>query len=171
MKHNLVLAKDLIGVGGLPKTIQGIHKKAKNEGWTKEAVALPGVRGRSFAYALEDLPSHVQQILSLMKMNNGGGLAEKSAEAEPQAYSVSARLMMLLNELSTDEMAGLVNLLSRKGVETALALLNEKNLQLLQLSEEEKERLLALHEAKKGASISSEEDDLNHPTHKRVSRA
>lgn len=168
MKQKMVLAKDLIGVGGLPKTIQGIHKKAKNEGWAKEAVALPGVRGRSFAYAFDNLPEHVQQILSGLKDDFIEYQTDRTARKTANPISLQQRLTMLFSELSEGEMAGLVNLLTRKGVETVLLLLDEQNLQLMRLQTEEKERLLALHKAKKGASSDSQENELTNLTHKQA---
>ena len=129
MKHGYILAKDLVNIPGLPSTVQGIHKRAKAEGWSKEAVPVPGVRGRSFAYRVNDLPSHIQGLLK-------AGIEEDS-EVIPDDFPADVpsqqKLMMLLGELSEQERQGLVRLLSRKGVESILLLLNDLNFKLLNL--------------------------------------
>ncbi|WP_241482447.1 DNA-binding protein [Muribacter muris] len=46
--------KDILGVGGLPTTVQGVTKKAKLENWERRRKA--GVRGNVFEYHLHSLP-------------------------------------------------------------------------------------------------------------------
>ncbi|MDA3977932.1 DNA-binding protein [Gallibacterium sp. AGMB14963] len=53
--------KELVGVGGLPTTVQGITKKAKLENWQRRRVA--GVKGNVFEYYVGDMPPAVQQAL------------------------------------------------------------------------------------------------------------
>ncbi|AWX14592.1 ci repressor-like protein [Mergibacter septicus] len=53
--------KELVGVGGLPTTVQGITKKAKLENWQRRRVA--GVKGNVFEYYIGDMPLAVQQAL------------------------------------------------------------------------------------------------------------
>ncbi len=53
--------KELVGVGGLPTTVQGITKKAKLENWQRRRVA--GVKGNVFEYYVGDMPLTVQQAL------------------------------------------------------------------------------------------------------------
>ncbi|WP_025123330.1 MULTISPECIES: transcriptional regulator [unclassified Serratia (in: enterobacteria)] len=76
------------------------------------------------------------------------------------------RLVDMLNLLSDEELEALTKQLMRKGVETILQLLDEDNIKYLQLPDEERERLMALHEAKKGASEDNQDNELSRPTHK-----
>lgn len=91
-------------------------------------------------------------------------------EHEPPLYPPSdgleAAWLMVYKTLRKEELEALMGLLLREGTKGILSLLNEKNqyknetyktvteleCALLQLPIEEKERLMALHEAKKGAS-------------------
>lgn len=56
--------KDLLGVGGLATTVQGITKKAKNEGWERRR--KEGVKGKVFEYHYTSLPLSVQAQLGFM---------------------------------------------------------------------------------------------------------
>lgn len=60
-----ITSKDLLGVGGLPTSLAGLHKRARSEGWEKRSVSVQGIRGRTFAYRLKDLPPHVQYLLGM----------------------------------------------------------------------------------------------------------
>lgn len=53
--------KELVGVGGLPTTVQGITKKAKLENWQRRRVA--GQKGNVFEYYVGDMPESVQRAL------------------------------------------------------------------------------------------------------------
>ncbi|WP_075321677.1 transposase domain-containing protein [Histophilus somni] len=50
--------KEILGVGGLPTTVQGITKKAKLENWERRR--KEGVKGNIFEYAFTSLPQAVQ---------------------------------------------------------------------------------------------------------------
>lgn len=76
------------------------------------------------------------------------------------------KLVEILSFLTSDERQQLTELLVRKGVETVLYLLDENNLKFLQFPDDEKERLMALHEAKKGAFEDNQDNELSRPTHK-----
>ncbi|MDX3950714.1 DNA-binding protein [Pasteurella multocida] len=55
--------KELLGVGGLATTVQGITKKAKKENWRRRRVT--GVKGNVFEYYVKDMPLEVQKALGL----------------------------------------------------------------------------------------------------------
>lgn len=58
--------------------------------------------------------------------------------------SIETKLLTLLGTLSNDEKQSLFEVLARKGVETALYLLDEDNIKLLQLDRVMKEKILGL---------------------------
>ncbi|WP_249962217.1 DNA-binding protein [Histophilus somni] len=55
------LIKNLLGIGGLPSTPQGVLLNAKKENWQRRRVA--GVKGNIFEYYVGDMPLSVQQAL------------------------------------------------------------------------------------------------------------
>ncbi|EDU2969803.1 bacteriophage CI repressor [Salmonella enterica subsp. enterica serovar Manhattan] len=90
---------------------------------------------------------------------------------------LEAAWLMVYKTLSKEELEALMGLLLREGTKGILTLLNKKNQHknetyktvtelehaLLQLPAEEKERLMALHEAKKGASEECEVTSPKNP--------
>lgn len=63
----------------------------------------------------------------------------------------------MLSFLTEDERSSLAAVLARKGVETVLYLLDEKNIKLLRCGDQEKDRMLAVFEEKKGTSAFGED--------------
>ncbi|AWX13101.1 hypothetical protein CEP49_06150 [Mergibacter septicus] len=55
--------KNILGIGGLPTTVQGVTKKAKSENWERRRKA--GAKGNVFEYAFTSLPQEVQAELLL----------------------------------------------------------------------------------------------------------
>ncbi|MFQ1016140.1 DNA-binding protein [Avibacterium paragallinarum] len=55
------LVKNLLGIGGLPNTPQGVLLNAKKGNWKRRRVA--GVKGNVFEYYVGDMPLTVQQAL------------------------------------------------------------------------------------------------------------
>lgn len=90
----------------------------------------------------------------------------QEAELVTTADAATNRLVELFSLLQQEDRDNLVRLFSLKGIETVLALLDSVNLQFLQLPNDEKDRLIALHEAKKGALETSEGNELTHQTKK-----
>ncbi|CFQ99358.1 Bacteriophage CI repressor helix-turn-helix domain [Yersinia frederiksenii] len=78
--------------------------------------------------------------------------------------------MMVYESLNADEAGALLRVIHKKGVDgiVELATANSLDIELLQLPTEEKERLMALHEAKKGASESGVENTSGGQSQKRV---
>ncbi|EFX3330563.1 TPA: DNA-binding protein [Shigella sonnei] len=120
-----VPASELLGVGGLPTSLAGLHKRARNEGWEKRSVTTPGVRGRAFAYRLQDLPEHVAAIVS--------GQLQTATKPSNKA-SKANELMKIMDSLSEQEKEILIHTLKRKGVEKLLEFCSQENQELISLT-------------------------------------
>jgi hypothetical protein len=137
MNSEWVLAKELLGVGGLPGTIQGIHKRALKEGWDKTDIIQDGVRGRSIGYKISSLPEQVQLALS--------GEIIKPTDAhkqKPAQHKEEDRLQVFLDVLSEEEKDELAMVLARHGVALLLNLIDNDTPELLQLSPSRKKLAL-----------------------------
>lgn len=89
--------------------------------------------------------------VSLEWLTTGTGEPPKNPQrANPEGRE--DKLVDMLSFLTEDERKGLTEVLARKGVETVLYLLDEKNIKLLKCPDREKDRMLALFEEKRGAS-------------------
>ncbi|ECB1322038.1 DNA-binding protein [Salmonella enterica subsp. enterica serovar Panama] len=122
-----VATKYLLGVGGLPSTLAGLHKRAKNEGWQKRSITVPGVRGRTFAYRLQDLPLHVQSIL--------GVEGEQPIKVSQENQNTSTNeLVNIIEALTKEEQAKIIHILKRKGVEKLIDFCDEENQELISLT-------------------------------------
>lgn len=62
MNEQWLQLKSLVGLDGLPKTIQGITQKAKSEKWIRRRVV--GVKGRIYEYSINSLPETIINNLS-----------------------------------------------------------------------------------------------------------
>lgn len=60
---------EILGVAGLPKTVQGVTKKAKLENWNRRLIQ--GRKGKTFEYYVGDMPIAVQQALGLDVIKEG----------------------------------------------------------------------------------------------------
>lgn len=67
---------ELLGITGLPKSRQGLNKRAREEGWEKRK--RKGVQGRAVEYARESLLQEVRKRLQIREM----------AEMSPPAYTI-----------------------------------------------------------------------------------
>lgn len=101
------LAKELIHIPGFPTTPQGVNKRARLENWKKRAVAVPGARGRSFEYHIDNFSPEIQAIL------NDAKFLSKNQSLTPLEYEWLA----LFRTLSETEQASLLHILRRKGIE------------------------------------------------------
>ncbi|MCW2256055.1 hypothetical protein M2263_002146 [Providencia alcalifaciens] len=101
------LAKELIHIPGFPSTPQGVNKRARLENWKKRAVAVPGARGRSFEYHLDNFSTEIQAVLNQSAfLSNEQGLTSQEQE-----------WLTLFQALSEPEQASLLYTLRRKGIE------------------------------------------------------
>ncbi|MEZ9430745.1 transposase domain-containing protein [Vibrio splendidus] len=81
-----ILAKDLLGVAGLPETPQGISYRARKEGWQKQQAK--GVKGRVLEYRVSTLPVQVQTALMRKqgKVQIGDQVLELPKKKSEQSY-------------------------------------------------------------------------------------
>ncbi|KHN50346.1 DNA-binding protein [Pectobacterium fontis] len=110
MKKEWFATSELVGVGGLPKSRQGLNKRAREEGWEKRR--RKGVQGRGVEYAFHSLPDTVKKSLSL--------------EIEPSVYAVKqpaalAVWIQIYQQLSEKERNELIAYILRVGVSATLS--------------------------------------------------
>ncbi|MBW5892969.1 DNA-binding protein [Pectobacterium polaris] len=110
MKKEWFATSELVGVGGLPKSRQGLNKRAREDGWEKRR--RKGVQGRGVEYSIHSLPDTVKKSLLL--------------EIEPSAYSAKqpaalAVWMQIYQQLSEKERDELIAYILRVGVSTTLS--------------------------------------------------
>ncbi|ASY82099.1 Cro/Cl family transcriptional regulator [Pectobacterium polaris] len=110
MKKEWFATSELVGVGGLPKSRQGLNKRAREDRWEKRR--RKGVQGRGVEYSIHSLPDTVKKSLLL--------------EIEPSAYSAKqpaalAVWMQIYQQLSEKERDELIAYILRVGVSTTLS--------------------------------------------------
>ncbi|GKW42123.1 putative DNA-binding transcriptional regulator [Pectobacterium parvum] len=110
MKKEWFATSELVGVGGLPKSRQGLNKRAREDGWEKRR--RKGVQGRGVEYSIHSLPDTVKKSLLL--------------EIKPSAYSAKqpaalAVWMQIYQQLSEKERDELIAYILRVGVSTTLS--------------------------------------------------
>ncbi|MEI7267318.1 DNA-binding protein [Pectobacterium versatile] len=110
MKKEWFATSELVGVGGLPKSRQGLNKRAREDGWEKRR--RRGVQGRGVEYSIHSLPDTVKKSLLL--------------EIEPSVYSAKqpaalAVWMQIYQQLSEKERDELIAYILRVGVSTTLS--------------------------------------------------
>ena len=67
MEKSWLAPDELVGIAGLPKSRQGVNRRAREEGWEKRR--RKGVQGRAVEYAFDSLPQMVRQRLQLKEMS------------------------------------------------------------------------------------------------------
>lgn len=110
MKKEWFATSELVGVGGLPKSRQGLNKRAREDGWEKRR--RKGVQGRGVEYSIHSLPDTVKKSLLL--------------EIEPSSCSTKqpaalAVWMQIFQQLSEKERDDLISYVLRVGVSTTLS--------------------------------------------------
>lgn len=109
MKKEWFATSELVGVGGLPKSRQGLNKRAREDGWEKRR--RKGVQGRGVEYSIHSLPDSVKKSLLL--------------ESESPPYSIKqpatlAVWMQIYSQLSETERNELIAYILRVGVSATL---------------------------------------------------
>lgn len=97
---------------------------------------------------------------------------EEPTKTDNERAAMRAAWEVIFNSLGDDEAKALLSLFVLRGVQGVIKLAQERETAadiLSRLDADEQERLLALHEAKKGAPTDSEGDELNDPTHRHAS--
>ncbi|WP_312857162.1 DNA-binding protein [Acerihabitans arboris] len=105
MKKEWIATHELIGVGGLPKTRQGLNRRAREEGWHKRR--REGARGKAVEYAWQSLPETVRKTLSLRC---------SAAEYQLPAQEPSSTWLEIHRQLSSAERDFVVSFILREGV-------------------------------------------------------
>ncbi|MCV9878779.1 DNA-binding protein [Brenneria izbisi] len=107
---------ELVGVGGLPKSPQGLNKRARDDGWEKRR--RKGVQGRGVEYSIRSLPYEVR---SSLKMNENMPPAYQ-AEKQP---ALLTSWVHIFNQLSESEQSRLINFILREGTRAMLSRLED----------------------------------------------
>ncbi|CAJ0994689.1 hypothetical protein NVIRENTERO_01539 [Sodalis praecaptivus] len=105
IKKEWIATHELIGVGGLPKTRQGLNRRAREEGWQKRR--REGARGKAVEYAWHSLPDMVKKTLSLRT---------NLAEYQLSPQETSATWNEIHRQLSDAERDFIVSFIVREGV-------------------------------------------------------
>ncbi|KAA9002764.1 putative DNA-binding transcriptional regulator [Affinibrenneria salicis] len=103
---------ELLGIGGLPKSPQGLNKRAREDGWEKRR--RKGVQGRGVEYAFESLPEPVRHALLMQEQAS----PEYRVEKEPDPLAV---WVQVFQQCSQQEQEQLVNFILREGLVAMLA--------------------------------------------------
>ncbi|PWC09520.1 Cro/Cl family transcriptional regulator [Brenneria roseae subsp. americana] len=106
---------ELVGIGGLPKSPQGLNKRARDDGWEKRR--RKGVQGRGVEYSIRSLPHEVRSSLVMEESMSPAYRVEK----EP-ALLVS--WIHIFNQLSESEQSQLINFILREGTRAMLSRLD-----------------------------------------------
>ncbi len=105
IKKEWIATHELIGIGGLPKTRQGLNRRAREEGWHKRR--REGARGKAVEYAWQSLPDSVKKTLSLRSSN---------ADYSLSAQEPSTTWIEIHRQLSSAERDFVVAFVLREGV-------------------------------------------------------
>ncbi|MEH2920509.1 DNA-binding protein [Samsonia erythrinae] len=108
---------ELVGVGGLPKSPQGLNKRARDDGWEKRR--RKGVQGRGVEYSIRSLPHEVRNSL-LMRENSPTEYYR--FDNEPTLLS---SWVHIFHQLSVDERTRLINFILREGTVAMLSRLDD----------------------------------------------
>lgn len=96
--------------------------------------------------------------------------AHQSASAL-QCDPVTSEFLSVMSRVSATDREDLLNIIYARGFKILLNINSDVDVALLQLPKAEKERLMALHEAKKGASFAGEKNELTDPAQQRTGSA
>jgi hypothetical protein len=95
--------------------------------------------------------------------------AQKRVELPAESEPLKSAWMTVFEYLDKEEVKALLRIIHKSGAKGIInSMQHEMELEemLMQLPTEEKERLMALHEAKKGAFEDNQDNELSRPTHK-----
>ncbi|MGM3173033.1 DNA-binding protein [Dickeya lacustris] len=125
---------ELLGVAGLPRTRQGLNRKAREHGWERRR--RKGGRGKAVEYAIWSLPEAVRELLIGRHV---AGCQRISLRTRPALYELSAQeytlrdnrvqedtWLQLYHELSAEERTLLIGHILREGARGVLARLDDR---------------------------------------------
>ncbi|WP_409310240.1 DNA-binding protein [Pectobacterium sp. B1J-3] len=107
---------ELVGIGGLPKSPQGLNKRARDDGWEKRR--RKGVQGRGVEYSIRSLPHAVRHSLMMEESMSPEYRVERGPE-------LLASWIHIFNQLSEGEQSQLINFILREGTKTMLSRLDD----------------------------------------------
>jgi hypothetical protein len=115
MKKDWYRTSELIGVGGLPSTRQGITARARREKWICRLVS--GVQGKGLEFAWESLPQEVQRELARRAMQESpvSPYLVNLARPEPEKDQLAA-WMTIYQQLKPQERDDVISLALRDGI-------------------------------------------------------
>ncbi|RJL47222.1 DNA-binding protein [Pectobacterium carotovorum] len=108
---------ELVGVGGLPKSPQGLNKRARDDGWEKRR--RKGVQGRGVEYSIRSLPNEVRNSL---RVKENPPTEYYRIDNEPTLLS---SWVHIFHQLSVDERTRLINFILREGTIAMLSRLDD----------------------------------------------
>ncbi|MCG8708738.1 putative DNA-binding transcriptional regulator [Brenneria sp. 4F2] len=109
MKKEWFATNELVGVGGLPKSRQGLNKRAREDGWEKRR--RRGVQGRGVEYSIHSLPDTVKKSLLLE--------SDSPSYSEKQSATLAV-WMQIYSQLSEIERDKIISHILRVGVSATL---------------------------------------------------
>lgn len=94
VKQKLFTISELVGLDGLPKTSQGILKKAKREKWNSY-----GSKGKASLYYIGDLPNITQKALVIKLLNKE---IESEEQKEKELKEMNIKNEALIKEIEKE---------------------------------------------------------------------
>ncbi|MDX5628347.1 MULTISPECIES: DNA-binding protein [unclassified Brenneria] len=114
MSKEWFATQELIGLDGLPKSPQGLNKRARDDGWERRR--RKGVQGRGVEYSIHSLPDEAREQLMIRE-----GVPEYLVKKEPVLL---ASWIHIFHQLSENEQSRLINFILREGTVAMLSRLD-----------------------------------------------
>ncbi|WOA54927.1 DNA-binding protein [Dickeya solani] len=112
MEKEWFTTNELLGVAGLPRSRQGLNKRAKEHGWEKRR--RKGIQGKGVEYAIWSLPEEVKTSL-MQETPPNYAYAGKSATVQESTW------IQIYHQLSAEERTRLIGHILREGAMGMLA--------------------------------------------------
>ncbi|XBS70446.1 DNA-binding protein [Acerihabitans sp. KWT182] len=115
MKKAWFSTNELLGVGGLPTTRQGVTGRARRDNWRRRPRS--GVQGRGLEYAFESLPEDVQRALTQREMRERPaasyrvGIVPAVSEEDPLSAWIA-----IYRQFLPEERDNVISLVMREGI-------------------------------------------------------
>lgn len=106
---------ELVGLDGLPKSPQGLNKRARDDGWERRR--RKGVQGRGVEYSIHSLPNEARKQLLIKE----GDAPEYLVQKKP---ALLASWIHIFHQLSEKEQLRLINFILREGTVAMLSRLD-----------------------------------------------
>ncbi|WP_038903297.1 DNA-binding protein [Dickeya zeae] len=121
MEKTWFTTNELLGVAGLPKSRQGLNKKAKDHGWERRR--RKGVQGKGVEYAIWSLPEEVKATLMSATLMGTTLMRETSPDYVSAALDGAQEYtwIQIYHQLSAEERTRLIGHILREGAMSVLA--------------------------------------------------